>query len=301
MTGGAYFSWDPHLPDTPGFDWAAAKRDLCGFDTATPSMSRVWHFWLGGKDRYSADRCFGEYAEALYPQIVDVAHHRIAFRARAVRAMVGEYGIGQILVAGVDLPLRDEVHDIAHRLDPLVRVVYADADPWVMVHARALLDSGWADGCVHLDAGPADPEVLLSRAAEVVYLAEPVGVLLINSLDGLDDPVAAHVIGVLGGALPHGSCVAICQLTGQTGEGLAALGSLGARRIPGLPHARTPAGVRALFAGLELVGPGVVSASQWRPEPSPWQPGPVDLWCGLGRVMRDRAHWPATTSGAMRW
>lgn len=285
MTGDhdAAFGWDPYLPDTPGFDWAAAERDLYGFDVTTPSMVRVWNFWGRGKDHYPADQCFGEYVEDLFPRIVDVAAYRIAFRARAVRVMVGECGIGQLLVAGVDLPLRDKVHDVAHGVDPLARVAYADSDPLVMAHAKALLDSPWADGCAHVDAGLADPAGLVGEAANVLDFAEPVGVLLINSLDGLDDAAAAHAMGVLGGALPHGSCIAICHLTGRTGQGLGALGS---RWIPGLPQARTPAGVRALFAGLELVEPGVMPASQWRPEPSPWQPRPVDLWCGVGRISR---------------
>lgn len=288
MTGGAEFPWAPWLPADPGFDWAAAERALSGFDVMSPSMVGVWNFWGRGKDNHSADRCFGGYVEGLYPRIVDVAACRIAFRARAVRVMVGEYGIGQILVVGTDLPLRDEVHDIAQSIDPRVRVVYADADPLVMAHARALLDSPWADGCAHVDAGLADPAVLLGEVADVVDFAEPVGVLLINSLDGLDDAAATHAVGVLGGALPRGSCVAICSVTGQAGRGLAALGAVGSRRIPGLPRARTRAGVRALFAGLELVEPGVVPASQWRPEPSPWEAGPVDLWCGLGRICGPR-------------
>ena len=272
-------------------------RDLLGCDPATPFMPRVWNYLAGGKDHSPADECFAECVTALHPQVVQVAQERIAFRARAVRVMVGELGIGQILVAGVDLPLRDEVHGIAHGLDPLARVAYADSDPLVMAHARALLDSRWADGCAHLDVGPADPEVLLSRAADVVDLAEPVGVLLINSLDGLDDGAVAHAIGVLGGTLPHGSAIVICHVTGQSGQGMAALGALKYSRIPGLPHARTPADVRALFTGLELVWPGVAPASGWRPEPSRWRPEPVDLWCGLARVADGRVAGPG---GAMR-
>lgn len=285
MTGDAEFSRDPHLPAGPGFDWAAAERDLLGFDVTRPSMARLWNLWAGGKDHYPADRHFGQYVKARYSQIVDVARYRIAFRARVVRALVGEYGIRQLLVAGVDLPSHDEVHEVAHRLDPLVRVVYADPDPWVMMHARALLNSPWLGVCEHIDAGVHEPDVLMAKTAEILDLAEPVGVLLINSLDPLDDAAAAHAMGVLHMALPPGSYIALCHLTGETGQGLAALDTVQNRRIPGLSHARTPAGVRALFTGLDLAEPGIVPAPQWRPEPSPWpQPGPVDLWCGLGRI-----------------
>lgn len=286
MTGDAEFSWDPRLPTDPGFDWAAGKHDLFGFDTTTPLMSRVWNFLGGGKDNFPADRNFGACVQDLCPQIARVAHYRHVFRARAVRAMIGQYGIGQLLVAGVDLPLRDEVHDIALGLDPRARVLYADPDPWVMVHAQALLAAPRPGACEHIEAGLGDPAALLDQAARILNPAEPVGVLLITSLDGLDDVAAAHAMGALNAALPHGSCIALCHLTGKTGQGLAALGALGARPIPALPRVRTPAAVRALFAGLDLAEPGVVPAPQWRPEPSPWQPEPVDLWCGLGRIPR---------------
>lgn len=288
MTGGEAFSWDPGLPTDPGFDWAAAKRDLFGgFDITTPFMVRVWNVLGGGKDNYPADRNFVEHAEMRCPQIVDAAHYRQVFRARAVRAMVGEYGIGQLLVAGTDLPLRDEVHDIAQRIDPRVRVVYADPDPWVMAHARALLAPHPPSVCGYVAAGLHDPAAVLEGAAQTLDLDRPVGVLLINSLDGLDDAAAVRAVGVLCAALPRGSCLAICHLTGETGQVLAALGARGTRRIPGLPHTRTPDGVRALFAGLELVEPGVVAPTLWRPEVTPFGPPPrVDARCGVAVIGR---------------
>ncbi|MGP4029686.1 SAM-dependent methyltransferase [Actinomadura sp. 3N407] len=274
------------------FEWGAAECGRSGsndsfddgLDTTTPFLPRVWNYWACGKDNYPADQCFGECVEAMHPQILDAARYRIVFRARAARAVVKDFRIGQFLVAGVDLPLHDEVHDIAQRVDPLVRVVYADPDPWVMAHARALLCGPRPDSCGYVEAGLEDPAGLLEGAAQILDLDRPVGVLLLNSLDGLDDTAAAHAIGVLGGALPPGSCIAICHLTGATGRAMAALNALQISSIPGLPRARNPAAVRALFAGLEVVEPGVVPVPQWRPEPSPWEAGPVDLWCGIGRV-----------------
>ena len=171
----------------------------------------------------------------------------------------------------------------------MVRVVYADLDPLVMAYARALLDSGWADATEHIEVGPEDPAALLEGVSQFLDMAEPVGVLLINSLDGLASAATAHVLDVLRGELPRGSCVAICQLTGATGRGLAAVAAQQGGQMPGLPHPRVPADVRALFGGLELVEPGVVPIPRWRPEPSPWQRlGPVDLWGGVGRVLRSR-------------
>ncbi|GAA0544383.1 SAM-dependent methyltransferase [Actinomadura livida] len=283
--GGANSSSNPYLPTAPEFDWAAATRDLGNIGTAMPSMARLWNFWAGGKDNFLADQSFGQHVEAIYPRIVDMAYSRLRFRARVVRTLVGEHGIGQLLVVGTDLPLRDEVHDVAQQVDPTVRVLYADSDALVMSHARARLNSAWWDGSKHVEAGLEDPDALMEGVAQTLDLAEPVGVLLVNSLDGLDDAAAARGLDVLHAALPRGSCIAICHLTGATACGLAALGAARGVRISGSPHARVPADVRAWFAGLDLIEPGVVSAPRWRPEASPWpRSGPVDLWCGVGSV-----------------
>jgi hypothetical protein len=47
---------------------------------------------------------------------------------------------------------------------------------------------------------------------------------------------------------------------------------------------RTPEQIDEFFTGLAVVHPGIVSCSQWRPEPSPWgEPEPVDEFCGVGQ------------------
>lgn len=291
MTGEG-FSWPPGLPTDPGFDWAAATRDaFAPLDPLTPHMGRVWNALAGGgASCLPVDRAFGDYAVRAFPHLVDAAVHRLAFRTRAVRALVGEYGIGQVLVAGTDLPLHEEVHDVAQQIDPAARVIYTDSDDVVMMNARAWLNSLLGASCEHVVAEPTDPVALLDAAAGFLDPAEPVGVLLINSLDPLDGTAAAHTIGLLRAGLPQGSCIAICQVTGPTSHGLASLGTPHDRPIPGLPHPRTPDDVKGLFAGLEIAEPGIVPASRWRPEPAPLPQleevghGPSDQWCGLARI-----------------
>jgi hypothetical protein len=47
---------------------------------------------------------------------------------------------------------------------------------------------------------------------------------------------------------------------------------------------RTPKQIEGFFAGLELIDPGVVSASQWRSAATPFgPPAKVDSFCGVGR------------------
>jgi hypothetical protein len=46
---------------------------------------------------------------------------------------------------------------------------------------------------------------------------------------------------------------------------------------------RTPEQIARFFDGLDLLPPGVVSCSLWRPSPSGGQPAPVDEFCGVAR------------------
>ena len=47
---------------------------------------------------------------------------------------------------------------------------------------------------------------------------------------------------------------------------------------------RTPEQVARLFDGLDIVEPGIVSCSRWRPERGPWGlPDEVNLYGGVGR------------------
>jgi O-methyltransferase involved in polyketide biosynthesis len=46
---------------------------------------------------------------------------------------------------------------------------------------------------------------------------------------------------------------------------------------------RTPAQIGRFFDGLDLLAPGVVSCSRWRPEPGREPPAEVDEFCGVAR------------------
>jgi hypothetical protein len=49
-------------------------------------------------------------------------------------------------------------------------------------------------------------------------------------------------------------------------------------------HLRDPEMITRYFDGLDLLEPGVVSCSRWRPEPSPWdEPAEVSHYAGVAR------------------
>ncbi|HEX9040150.1 MAG TPA: SAM-dependent methyltransferase [Trebonia sp.] len=61
---------------------------------------------------------------------------------RVVRYLVKEAGIRQLVDIGAGLPTRDNVHQIAHRTGPAVRVVYVDNDPVILAHAETRVTYG---------------------------------------------------------------------------------------------------------------------------------------------------------------
>ncbi|GAA1892823.1 SAM-dependent methyltransferase [Actinomadura bangladeshensis] len=265
------------------FDRLAAERDLHGrYGPDCAAMPRLWAFWGGGKDFNPADRALGETVAARFPQVETLALHRLAFRSRVVRALVGECGVDQLLVVGVDMPMHDEVHQVAHSVNPDARVVYADADALAMLYAEAMF-RGRINTCGFVRAGLDDPRAVLDGAAATLDLRRPVAVLLINSLDVLTDPQAVEALAAFRAALAAGSYIGFCHLTAEYDHGLAALGSVCAETSPGPPRVRTPNALAAFCAGMVMIRPGLVSAPVWRPDPGPWPvTADVDLWCGVG-------------------
>jgi len=91
-----------------------------------------------GKDNFEADRAAAETLISLIPDGVTACWENRRFVGRAVRCLARE-GIRQFIDIGPGLPTQGNVHEIALEAAPDARVVYADYDPVVVAHARALL------------------------------------------------------------------------------------------------------------------------------------------------------------------
>ena len=98
------------------------------FDLTVPHISRVYDYWLGGKDNFAADRELGEQTRRAYPNIVDSVRANRAFLARSVRFLTVDRGIRQFLDIGAGLPTANNIHEVAQREAPDARIVYADND-----------------------------------------------------------------------------------------------------------------------------------------------------------------------------
>ena len=259
----------------------AAPKGLVS--AAVPDWTRMWNYWLGGKDHYAADRqAAAEYA-GLFPGAVTVARSCRYFTARVVRYLAGEAGIRDFLDIGAGLPLADPVHVVAQRAAPddVVLVSYADNDPLVLAHARALL-TGPPGTVGYIDADLNDPVTLLGIARTQLSGTRPEAILLMTTLGHIGDPAgdgdkAQAVVTALKDALPPGGYLAICDLTSTDPAQDKALGQFS--QAGAAPYrARTPGQITRLLDGLELISPGVVPVHQWRPDPCPWPSAGVPAW-----------------------
>ncbi len=260
-------------------------------DTAKAHHARMYDFLLGGKNHFEPDR--QAISDLLYPlpnPRTGVRENR-AFLGRAVRYLAAEAGIRQFLDIGAGMPAEGSVHEIAQSVAPDSRVVYVDNDPAVIAHARAELTSHPGGQVAYLQADLNDPEAIL-RAPEVrstLAFTRPVALLLVAVLDYiLDEDGPAEIVATLLDALPPGSYLVVSSVTGDfndpqvVADGAAAMEKAGMRR-----QSRSAEEFADIaLTRVELIPPGLVPVSEWRPEdvtaPRPL-PAEVAFYGAVGR------------------
>ena len=256
------------------------------FDVSVAHIARVYNYWLGGKDHFTADRIAGENTIAVYPGIRLSARANRAFLARAVRYLAGTEGIRQFLDIGTGLPTANNTHEVAQATVPDSRIVYVDNDPLVLAHARALLTSSREGATAYLDADLRDTEKILLQAADTLDFSQPVAIMLIAILHYIPDVAEAReIVARLLGAVPPGSFLTISHAGSDLfPDQIAAFEKRLNEHLPGDQHvARTRAAVAKFFDGTQLLAPGVVRVSEWRPASADESAVPTTLWGGVGQ------------------
>ncbi|RKS08336.1 O-methyltransferase involved in polyketide biosynthesis [Nocardiopsis sp. Huas11] len=239
-------------------------------DTSVPHNARIWNYWLGGKDNYPVDREMGEQIRSFFPEIADNALADRGFLVRAVTYLVRDEGVRQFLDIGTGLPTHNNTHEVAQSVAPDARVVYVDNDPLVLAHARALLTGSEAGATDYVDADLRDPDTILAAAARTLDLSRPVALMLLGVVNFVaDDAEVRSILDRLLDALAPGSFLVVSHPTDDLDHARAhrVAEAWNERGTPKLTI-RSAAGITALFDGLELLEPGVVSCSLWRPEPT---------------------------------
>lgn len=256
-----------------------------GIDTTVPTTARMYDFWLGGHDHFSADRIAALAVSEAAPETPLVAVENRKFLRRAVRYLATEGGIRQFLDIGTGLPTQGNVHQVAQAASPGARVVYVDNDPMVLAHSRALKTGG--DTAV-IEADLREPGAILRHPATraLIDFSRPLAVLLVAVLHFIgasDDPHA--VVAALLGACPPGSYLVLTHATdGISGGSAASVAEHYRDHVASGATLRSREEILRFFTGLELVEPGLVQVPYWRPdEPAPADAGKVWFLGAVGR------------------
>ncbi|MDT3440700.1 MULTISPECIES: SAM-dependent methyltransferase [unclassified Pseudofrankia] len=254
---------------TLSWDGAVAKVDPVELRTDVPHSARVYDYFLGGKNNYPADREAAELVLKSGPNTRISALANRAFLHRIARYLAGTVGVRQFLDIGTGIPTSPNLHEIAQGVTADARVVYADHDPIVLAHARALLVGKPEGRTAYIDADLREPEKILGSPTllETLDLSEPVAlsvIAILHFIPDSDDPLG--LMRRYLDALPSGSFLAITHVTPDFApeEARQVTEIYRARGIP--LQARTRAEVGRFFDGLELVEPGVQVVHRWRPD-----------------------------------
>ncbi|MEV6648649.1 SAM-dependent methyltransferase [Amycolatopsis sp. NPDC051371] len=260
-----------------------------GVDISVPSIARTYDFMLGGGHNFAVDRAVGEQIEHAMPGLRDAARVNRAFLGRAVRFMTA-HGIRQFLDIGSGIPTVANVHEVAQEQDPDCRVVYVDRDPVAVAHSELMLAGN--DRAAVVQADMRDPEKIFDAppVRSLLDFEKPVGLLMLLMLHWVpDESDPLDLVARYSSALAPGSFLAITHVTGDhQGENLEdATDVIKESRSPDQVTLRTHDQVSALFAGFEIVEPGLVGCGEWRPS------GPADIagaaemnmlvYAGIGR------------------
>ncbi|WP_028476858.1 SAM-dependent methyltransferase [Nocardia sp. CNY236] len=250
-------------------------------DEGAPSAARAYDYLLGGSSHFPADRQLADRVLRTLPAR-DMSRANRKYLARVVRFLIGE-GITQFLDLGSGLPNMDNVHEVAHRIDPTCRVVYVDNEDAAVAHGEMMLDG--VEHTTIVAADIRDPDAVLTTVGGLIDLSKPVGLLMLGVTQFLADEDEPWAIAEgFRTAIAPGSFLALSSFTWDsdprtmqnTIDGFRSHGE-----SPIVP--RTRAEIIRLFGDFELVDPGLVFVSQWRPDPDDAPSGQRNMYAGVAR------------------
>jgi len=245
------------------------QDDFPDIDTKTASGARVYDYMLGGSDNYAVDRFAADQVEDLLPGTKAMARNNRRFMERAVRYLAADCGIRQFIDNGSGLPTQNNVHQIAQGITPGSRVVYVDHDPVVLRHQRVnALAENESTAFILADARNVGEILSHHETARLLDFGQPAAALYLSFLHFIpdeDDPW--RMTRQMMDRLAPGSYLAISHIVSDDPELRQTMTELARSNIRGsFGRIRRKQEVRDFFEGLELVEPGLVNITAWRPD-----------------------------------
>jgi O-methyltransferase involved in polyketide biosynthesis len=250
-----------------------------------PSVAGIHNTLLGGSGNLPADEHFAGELLRVVPDAVMAAYHAKSFVQRAVRFLTRRAGIHQVVDLGSGLPAPGSTHALAQHAHASARVVYVDCDPAVIARVQAALACNGQADAIHGDLR--DPERVFSDPSlrALVNLDEPVAVVLGAVLHFINDDEQPHgIVATIKRTVAPGSYLALSHATGDD------LPPDVARRVRDLYRSaaasltlRSVQEVTRFLDSLDIIRPGVVNCSAWRPGYAVPEPRRTLCYAGLGR------------------
>ncbi|MBT2529925.1 SAM-dependent methyltransferase [Streptomyces sp. ISL-99] len=264
------------------------KELSTSIDVTVPSVARMYDFLLGGKDSYPADQKACAQLLEQVPSTKALALNNRRFLQRVVKTLAKEYGIRQFIDHGSGLPTRDNVHQVAQRVDPSSRVVYIDNDPIVLAHGRALLEENLSTTVIHADMRDTDAIFDHPDTRRLIDLSQPVAALFVSVLHCIpDDDDPAGLIRRVASRLAPGSFLVVCQLVSSDPAVRKFVTDFMAESTQGnWGRVREESDVHSFLEGLEIIRPGLVEVSTWRPDSDLAPRQKTMEWIEFGGVAR---------------
>lgn len=255
-------------------------------DLSQPNVARMYDYYLGGKYNYPADREAARLVLGAAPDVPLAALENREFLKRATRFLMRDRSIRQFVDVGPGLPTQSNMYQLARQYDPGAHVVYVDNDVVVLTHSRSLLHG--VPGATVIAGDLREPAPILAdpELRELIDFSQPIALcmtLVLHFLPPDDDPYG--VVARFRDALCPGSFLVLSHVTGD-GREPGALTDIddvyGNANAPLIMRTRDQ--VTAFFNGFELIEPGVVFLSQWRPSGEYHAQGGT-RWglCGVGK------------------
>jgi SAM-dependent methyltransferase len=268
------------MADEPG--WAPA-----GIDVKRANIARVYDYLLGGSHNFLADQDLARSLAAVDPNVRAIARANRDFLGRAVR-FLSAAGVRQFLDIGSGIPTQGNVHEVAQQASPDVRVAYAEIDPVAVAHSKAILAGHQNTTVIQADLREAEKILADPAIGRLIDFSQPAGLLLVSVLPFVADAEDPwRVVATLRDALAPGSYLVLCHATDEGRPAvMEAMDKVYKSGVPSKGGARSRADILRFFDGFDLVDPGLVYMSLWRPDAPAEVPGdPSQFWClaGVGR------------------
>jgi SAM-dependent methyltransferase len=243
-----------------------ANQTACS-DPSIPNMARMWDYFLGGTDNFATDRDAARIVLRAAPDFPLAALENREFLKHVVRFLTQDANIMQFIDIGSGLPTQGNVHQIAEHYIPDARVVYVDNDSFVLEQGRAYVSN--IPGVTFIEGDLRRPDAMLENPElqQVIDFSKPVALCVTLVLHFIAEEEDPHkIVARLRAKLAPDSYIVISHAAEDDHNEDIIRQATGAYDRASAPLVmRSQEEIRRFFAGLELVDPGVVFLSQWRP------------------------------------